>query len=150
MKLVVGLGNPGARYRRTRHNLGFGVVDRLAERWGVTIAGRRHEAETASATFAGERTILAKPLTFMNLSGEAVGKLRRLHRLEPAAILAVYDELDLPAGRVRVRGAGGAGGHRGVASMIEALGTGFPRVRIGIGRPPGGSDPTAYVLEPIA
>jgi peptidyl-tRNA hydrolase, PTH1 family len=150
MKLVVGLGNPGSRYRRTRHNLGFMVVDCLAERWGVTLAGRRHDAETGLATFAGVRTVLAKPLTFMNASGEAVAKLRRAHRLDPASIIAVYDELDLPLGRVRVRAAGSAGGHRGVASLVAALGTGFPRVRIGIGRPLGGADPVEYVLEPFA
>ena len=149
MKLVVGLGNPGARYRRTRHNLGFRVVDRLGERWGVTLGGRRHEAELAEGSFALTRVVLAKPLTFMNLSGESVGRLRRAYHCTAADILAVYDELDLPFGRIRVRGGGGPGGHRGTVSLIEALGREFPRIRIGIGRPPGGSDPSEFVLEPF-
>jgi peptidyl-tRNA hydrolase, PTH1 family len=147
MKLVVGLGNPGPRYRRTRHNLGYRVVDALAARWHIGVGGRRYDCELGSGEIAGERVVLAKPLTFMNLSGEAVGKLRRVHKLEPADIIAAYDELDLPFGRVRIRGGGGPGGHRGVVSLIEVLGKGFPRVRIGIGRPPGGSDPAAFVLE---
>jgi len=149
MKLVVGLGNPGARYRRTRHNIGFVVVDRLAARWNVTMGGRRHAAETGVGTFAGVRTVLAKPQTFVNASGEAVAKLRRAYRVDSASIVAVYDDLDLPLGRVRVRASGSAGGHRGMLSLIEAMGTAFPRVRIGIGRPPGGADPIEYVLEPF-
>jgi PTH1 family peptidyl-tRNA hydrolase len=149
MKLVVGLGNPGSRYRHTRHNLGFMVVDALAERWNVSVGGRRLETELGSGTFAGERVVLAKPQTFMNASGEAVGKLRRLHKLEPPEILAVYDDLDLPVGRVRLRADGGAGGHNGMASLISVLGKGFPRLRIGIGRPPGGADPVGFVLEPF-
>ena len=147
MKLVVGLGNPGARYRKTRHNVGFMVVDRLAVRWGIALGGRRHETELGVGTVAGVRTVLAKPQTFMNASGEAVAKLRRAYRLEPAAIIAVYDDLDLVVGRVRVRGSGGAGGHRGVASLIAAIGASFARVRVGIGRPAGGVDPVEFVLE---
>lgn len=147
MKLVVGLGNPGSRYRLTRHNLGFMVVDALAERWHVTVGGKRHGAELGTAQFASERVLLAKPQTYMNVSGEAVAKLRRLHRLDPNDVLAVYDDLDLPLGRVRLRGEGGAGGHNGVASLIGVLGKGFPRLRIGIGRPPGGADPVEFVLE---
>ena len=147
MKLVVGLGNPGARYRRTRHNLGFRVVDRLAARWNVTVGGRRHDTELGEGSCAAERVMLAKPLTFMNLSGEAVTRLRRAYRCDAADIIAVYDELDLPFGRIRVRRGGGPGGHRGVVSLIEALGAEFSRVRIGIGRPPGGADPAEFVLE---
>jgi PTH1 family peptidyl-tRNA hydrolase len=149
MRLVVGLGNPGSRYRLTRHNLGFMVVDLLADRWGVTVGGKRHDAETGTGQYAGARVLLAKPQTFMNLSGESVAKLRRLHRLEPRDILAVYDDLDLPFGTMRLRGDGGAGGHNGVASLISVLGKGFPRLRVGIGRPPGGADPVGYVLEPF-
>ena len=150
MKLVVGLGNPGSRYSHTRHNLGFMVVDALAERWKLSVGGRRYESELGSGTFAGERVLLAKPQTFMNASGEAVGKLRRLHKLDPVEILAVYDDLDLAVGRVRLRADGGAGGHNGVASLIAVLGKGFPRLRIGIGRPPGGADPVGFVLEPFS
>lgn len=149
MKLVVGLGNPGSRYRLTRHNLGFMVVDALADRWQVSVGGKRHNAELGTGAFASERVLLAKPQTFMNASGEAVAKLRRLYRLDPSDVLAVYDDLDLPLGRVRLRGEGGAGGHNGVASLIAVLGKGFPRLRIGIGRPPGGADPVEFVLEPF-
>jgi len=149
MKLIVGLGNPGARYRLTRHNLGFMVVDELAERWRIGVGGRRHEAELGTGTIGSTRVVLAKPQTFMNASGESVAKLRRLYRLEPSEILAVYDDLDLPVAKVRLRGDGGAGGHNGVASLIAVLGRGFPRLRVGIGRPPGGSDPVGYVLEPF-
>jgi PTH1 family peptidyl-tRNA hydrolase len=150
MRLVVGLGNPGSRYRLTRHNLGFMVVDALADRWRIGVGGKRHEAETGAGEFAGVRVALAKPQTFMNASGESVAKLRRLYRLEPRDILAVYDDLDLAFGRIRLRGDGGAGGHNGVASLISVLGKGFPRLRVGIGRPPGGADPVGYVLEPFA
>lgn len=147
MKLIVGLGNPGSRYRATRHNLGFMIVDALAERWHISVGGRRHEAELGTGEIVGVRTVLAKPQTFMNASGESIAKLRRLYRLDPPDILAVYDDLDLPLGKVRLRGDGGAGGHNGVASLIGVLGKGFPRLRIGIGRPPGGADPVGFVLE---
>jgi PTH1 family peptidyl-tRNA hydrolase len=147
MKLVVGLGNPGARYRRTRHNLGFRVVDRLAERWSVAVGGRRHETELGEGSYSAQRVVLAKPLTFMNLSGEAVTRLRRSYHCEPGDVIAVYDELDLPLGRIRVRRGGGPGGHRGVVSLIAAIGAEFSRIRIGIGRPPGGADPAEFVLE---
>ena len=150
MKLIVGLGNPGARYRFTRHNLGFMVVDLLAARWRITVGGKRHDAELGSGEIAESRVVLAKPQTFMNASGDAVAKLRRLYRLDPRDILAVYDDLDLPLGKVRLRGEGSAGGHNGVASLISVLGKGFPRLRIGIGRPPGGADPVGFVLEPFA
>jgi PTH1 family peptidyl-tRNA hydrolase len=147
MKLVVGLGNPGTRYRLTRHNLGFMVIDALAERWRIGVGGRRHEAELGTGEIGGARVVLAKPQTFMNVSGESVTKLRRLYRLDPPDILAIYDDLDLPLGKVRLRGDGGAGGHNGVASLISVLGKGFPRLRVGIGRPPGGADPVGFVLE---
>lgn len=150
MKLIVGLGNPGSRYRLTRHNLGFMVVDELADRWRITVGGKRHEAELGVGEISSTRVVLAKPQTFMNASGESVTKLRRLHRLEPVDILAIYDDLDLPLGRIRLRADGGPGGHNGVASLIAVLGKGFPRLRVGIGRPPGGADPVGYVLEPFA
>ncbi len=149
MKLIVGLGNPGSRYRLTRHNLGFMVVDALAERWRISVGGKRHDAELGTGEISSVRAVLAKPQTFMNASGESVAKLRRLHRLDPSDILAIYDDLDLPLGRIRLRAEGGAGGHNGVASLISVLGKGFPRLRVGIGRPPGGADPVGYVLEPF-
>jgi PTH1 family peptidyl-tRNA hydrolase len=126
------------------------VVDALAERWRISVGGRRHEAELGTGTVGTIRVVLAKPQTFMNASGESVTKLRRLYRLDPTEILAIYDDLDLPLGKVRLRGDGGAGGHNGVASLITVLGKGFPRLRVGIGRPPGGADPVGFVLEPFA
>jgi len=126
------------------------VVDCLAARWGITLSGRRHEAELGVGTFAEGRVVLAKPLTFMNLAGQSVAKLRRAYRLSTSDIVAIYDDLDLPLGRVRIRVAGSAGGHNGVRSLIEALGGEFPRVRVGIGRPLPGVDPVTYVLEAFA
>jgi peptidyl-tRNA hydrolase, PTH1 family len=136
VKLVVGLGNPGSRYASTRHNVGFMVADRLAKRWGASVTKKQCGAQVGSAEFDGERIWLAKPQTFMNLSGEAVSCLLHFYRLTPADLLVIYDERDLPVGRIRLRERGSAGGHRGVASIIQMVGTNeFPRVRIGIGRP---------------
>jgi PTH1 family peptidyl-tRNA hydrolase len=145
MRLVVGLGNPGRRYRGTRHNVGFRVVDLLARRWGVSLRPEG-AAEVAEARFAGQPVLLAKPLTYMNLSGQAVGELVRRWRIPPSSVLVVYDDMDLPTGALRVRARGSAGGHRGVASVLEALGTSeVPRVRVGIGRP--GTDAVDHVLS---
>lgn len=136
MKLVVGLGNPGSKYAATRHNVGFVVVDRLGSAARVEVTKRQCSALVALATVAGQRSCLAKPQTYMNLSGQAVSCLMRFYKVEPRDLLVVYDERDLPLGRIRLRERGTAGGHRGVASMIEQLGTSdFPRLRIGIGRP---------------
>jgi PTH1 family peptidyl-tRNA hydrolase len=123
------------------------VIDSLAERWKISVGGRRHGAELGMAEFAAVRVILAKPQTYMNVSGEALAKLRKLYQLDPSEILVVHDDLDLPLGRVRLRSDGGAGGHNGVASLISVLGKGFPRLRVGIGRPPGDADPVGFVLE---
>lgn len=137
VKLVVGLGNPGSRYASTRHNVGFMVVDRLARRWRAAITKKQCGAQVGAAEFDGEKVWLAKPQTFMNLSGEAVSCLLRFYKLSPADLVVIYDERDLPVGRIRLRERGSAGGHRGVASIIQMLGTNeFPRVRVGIGRPP--------------
>lgn len=135
MKLLVGLGNPGTQYERTRHNVGFRVIDALAEKLGVRWE-RRGRAMIANATLEHEKVVLVKPITFMNNSGEAVGELQRWFKLEPEDILVVYDELDLPVGQLRVRARGSAGGHNGMKSLIQHLHTDqFPRLRVGIGRP---------------
>lgn len=135
MKLLVGLGNPGAQYERTRHNVGFRVIDALAEKLSVRWE-RRGRAMIANATLEHEKVVLVKPTTFMNNSGEAVGELQRWFKLEPEDILVVYDELDLPVGQLRVRARGSAGGHNGMKSLIQYLHTDqFPRLRVGIGRP---------------
>ena len=136
MKLIVGLGNPGPQYERTRHNVGFRVVDRLAEKWGFTWSERRARAILASGTVGTEKVVLAKPLTFMNLSGESVGELAHWYKVPPEDILIVYDELDLPTGRVRLRPGGSAAGHNGMRDIIARLHTSdFLRLRVGIGRP---------------
>lgn len=136
MKLIVGLGNPGPQYERTRHNVGFRVVDRLAERWGLKWSERRARAILASGTVGAEKIVLAKPLTYMNLSGESVGELARWYKLSPEDILVIYDELDLPTGKVRLRVKGSAAGHNGMRDIIAKLHTSdFPRLRVGIGHP---------------
>ncbi|MGH7819037.1 MAG: aminoacyl-tRNA hydrolase [Candidatus Binatia bacterium] len=148
MKLVAGLGNPGSSYARTRHNVGFWVLDRLAERHGLRFSAREYRSQAARGAIGGERVVLLKPQTYMNNSGEAVGRARRDLGLEPPEILVIYDEVDLPLGRLRVRAEGGAGGHRGVESVVEALGgKNFPRIRIGVGRPGGGPVHADYVLD---
>lgn len=137
MKLVVGLGNPGPRYALTRHNAGFMAVDRLAK-WLETPVDRNFfRSLVGQGVWAGEKIILVKPQTYMNLSGQAVVALLNWYKLTPADLIVIYDDLDLPPGRLRIRDRGSAGGHRGMSSIISLLGTGdFIRVRIGIGRPP--------------
>jgi PTH1 family peptidyl-tRNA hydrolase len=136
VKLIVGLGNPGSSYAGTRHNVGFWVIDRLAGRHGVPVSARDYRSRVGRGVIDGQRVTLLKPQTYMNLSGEAVGRARRDLRLDPPDVLVVYDEVDLPPGRIRVRADGGAAGHRGVSSIIEALGgKDFARIRVGIGRP---------------
>jgi PTH1 family peptidyl-tRNA hydrolase len=148
--LIVGLGNPGAEYAAHRHNVGFQVVDALARRHRLAFGHRQGLARVAEGAIAGRRVILAKPQTFMNGSGKSVGRLSRAHGIPPERILVVYDDLDLPLGRLRLRAEGSSGGHRGIRSIIEALGTQqFARVRVGIDRPPGRMDPVDYVLEPF-
>ncbi len=150
VKLVVGLGNPGPEYERTRHNVGFQVLDVLARRHRLTFTPHRFRALVAEWRVNGQTVLLVKPLTYMNLSGEAVGPLARHHHVPPEAILVVYDDMDLPFGTLRMRPKGGSGGHKGVASIIQHLGTTeFPRLRVGIGRPPGRMDPVDYVLSPF-
>jgi PTH1 family peptidyl-tRNA hydrolase len=127
------------------------VVDTLAARWGVPMDREAHHAYIGSAAVGGERVLLVKPQTYMNLAGQAAASVARYYRLAPADFVAIYDEMDLPLGRVRVRRAGGAAGHRGLTSLISQLGDrGFPRVRLGIGRPPPGWDPADYVLARFA
>lgn len=152
MLLVVGLGNPGPEYASTRHNAGFMVVDRLARVLGLSWRRAPYPGLEARGGAAGERLVLLKPMTFMNLSGGAVAAAARRHGAGPAEICVVYDDLDLPPGALRIRGGGGgAGGHRGVLSIIEALGSrDFLRVRVGIGRPLPGQDAARHVLSPFA
>ena len=153
MKLVVGLGNPGPEYAATRHNAGLRVVERLAERHAIALAAeRRLAARLGRGVVRGVRVALLAPLTFMNASGRSVAAaLEALDPLDPAQdLLVVYDDLDLPFGRLRIRASGGAGGHRGLADVQQRLGrSDFARLRFGIGRPPVGLDPIDYVLAPF-
>lgn len=149
--LVAGLGNPGREYENTRHNVGFMCADALAQAHGLAFdPKKRSKARTATGHVARQRVVIAKPQTFMNLSGSAVQGLAAFYKIPPERILVIYDDLDLPAGMLRIRPKGGSGGHKGMTDIIRRLGTqDFPRIRFGIGRPPGRMDPAAYVLRPF-
>jgi PTH1 family peptidyl-tRNA hydrolase len=146
--LIVGLGNPGRQYRANRHNVGFMVVEALAASLGTSFRRMQAKALVTEARLEGVRLILAKPQTYMNNAGQSVGSLARFFRLPAEQILVIYDDLDLPPGALRLRPAGGTGGHRGMGSIVEHLGLeDFPRLRFGIGRPPGAMDPADFVLQ---
>ena len=149
--LIVGLGNPGKEYAAHRHNVGFQVVEALAQAHGLSFSrSKSMRAQVAAGRIAGVPVVLAKPQTFMNLSGRAVGRLARAHDVPPERLLVVYDDLDLPLGRLRLRPEGGSGGHKGMRSIIDALGTqDFARLRVGIDRPALSMDPADYVLLPF-
>ncbi len=135
MRLIVGLGNPGRQYAHTRHNAGFDVLDIFAKKKHVRILGRQCHCLVGSFDHFGEQIILAKPQTFMNDSGLAVGELIRKYHLEPSDVLVIYDDLDLPLGKIRIKPQGSSGGHKGMTSIIKRLHSSeFPRIRIGIGR----------------
>ena len=148
MKLVVGLGNPGTEYRETRHNVGFMVADALVNRWRVADQWREKFDALLIKTMVGdESVILAKPLTFMNLSGQAVAGLAGFYKIEPPDIFIVTDDVALPVGRLRARRGGGAGGHNGLKSIIQSLATqAFPRMRVGVGRGDDRRDLADHVL----
>ncbi len=148
MYLIVGLGNPGPEFAGTRHNVGWMCVERLARLVGVSFDRYQFRAQLAFWDDDGRKVVLVKPLTFMNRSGEAVGPLVSFYKVSLDRLMVVYDDLDLPPGRIRIRPKGGAGGHHGMESIIEKLGSSdLPRLRIGIGRPPG---PRAYDPEVVA
>ncbi len=146
--LIAGLGNPGPQYAANRHSVGFRCIERLAVALDLTFDKRQKRAYVALGTSHERRVILAKPQTFMNESGRAVVPLARFYRVPLERLLVVYDDLDLTLGTVRLRPEGGSGGHKGMRSIIERLGSqDFPRLRVGISRPPGRIDPAAYVLQ---
>lgn len=150
MKMVVGLGNPGPQYETTRHNAGFMALDLLADELDIKFTREKQGALIGTGQIESGRVLLVKPLTFMNLSGQAVARLVRWYGIAPRDILVLLDDLDLALGRLRIRPRGSSGGHKGLASVLEALGTeDVPRARIGIGRPPSGKDVVEYVLEPF-
>ena len=146
--IIVGLGNPGRAFRETRHNIGFMLVSRLAERLGVDFSRMESKSLVTKGDYMGHRLILAKPMTFMNLSGQAVSSLVRFYKVALENLLVLYDDVDLPLNTLRMRPSGGAGGHKGMQSIIQQLGTNeFPRLRMGIGRPPGKKSAASYVLK---
>jgi PTH1 family peptidyl-tRNA hydrolase len=146
--LIAGLGNPGREYRETRHNVGFITLDRLAARLAATFGRLESKALVAKGEVEGFRLVLAKPQTYMNLSGQAVSGLARFYKVPLERLLVIYDDVDLPFGSLRMRPSGGSAGQKGMASIIQSLGTqDFPRLRIGIGRPSGRMDAADYVLQ---
>lgn len=147
MKLMVGLGNPGLRYEKTRHNIGFEVIDELAKRFGASLHSSKFNGLYATIHQDGEKTLLVKPLTYMNLSGECIRPIMDYYRIPAENLLVIYDDLDLPVGKIRLRQKGSAGGHNGMKSTIQHLGTTeFNRIRVGIDRPPEGMSVPDYVL----
>ena len=149
MKLIVGLGNPGAEYERTRHNAGWQVVDAFAKKFRIDVSRHEKNALTGTGRVAGGSVLVAKPLTFMNLSGEAVRLLVNAYAESTDELMVVYDDIDLPLGKLRIRPNGSAGTHNGMRSIIEELGTdNFPRLRVGVGAPQG--QLRDYVLDEFA
>ena len=146
--LIVGLGNPGLAYRHNRHNVGFMVADALAEKLEIPLKRVKFKAQIGNGKLEGIPIIIAKPLTFMNNSGEAVAPLVRYIKVPLERLLVIHDDMDLPLGTLRMRPSGGSAGHNGMLSIFDKLGTNaIPRLRVGIGRPPGRMDPADYVLQ---
>lgn len=146
--LLVGLGNPGREYRDSRHNVGFMAIDRIASAWDIRLSRAQSKAILGNGVRLGKKVILAKPQTYMNLSGESVSALVNFYKIPKERLLVFHDDLDLPLGSIRLRPTGGSAGQKGIGSIIQKLGSqDFPRVRIGIGRPPGRMDPADYVLQ---
>lgn len=149
--LIVGLGNPGKEYERTRHNIGFIAVTAFAKEHGMRFSGKRMQAELASGIAEGLSVVVARPQTFMNASGTSVAQLVHWYRVPTRRTLIVYDEVDLPFGTLRYRPSGSSAGHKGMSSIIQALGTSeIPRLRLGIGRPAGGGKAMGHVLKTFA
>lgn len=146
--LVVGLGNPGPGYAGNRHNVGFMVVDLLAERTGARLRSHRARADVDQVRLAGQPAVLARPRTFMNVSGPPVAGLRAFYKVDVSRVIVVHDELDIPFGAIRLKRGGGDNGHNGLRSVTSSLGSrDYLRVRVGIGRPPGRMDPADFVLR---
>jgi peptidyl-tRNA hydrolase, PTH1 family len=146
--LVVGLGNPGRQYRDTRHNIGFMVIDILCKEMGITLTRMQSKALIAVGSLEGQKVIVAKPQTFMNLSGQSVGGLVKFYKIPLEQLIVAHDDLDLPLGTIRLRPGCGSAGQKGIASTMQHLGSPeFARLRLGIGRPPGQMSPSAFVLQ---
>ena len=148
MYIIIGLGNPTAQYEGTRHNVGFDVIDRLAEKYNIAVDTKKHRAYIGKGMIDGQRVILAKPQTYMNLSGESVRELAEYYKVDPEQeILVIYDDISLDVGQLRIRKKGSAGGHNGIKNIIAHLGTQvFPRIKVGVGEKPKNYDLADYVL----
>lgn len=151
MYLIAGLGNPGRKYERTKHNVGFDVIDYVTDRHSIPFSGIQFQAECGKGSIAGQKVMLAEPLTYMNLSGEAVAALVNYYKLDPEEeLIVIYDDISLDPGQIRVRKKGSAGGHNGIKNIIACLGTDkFKRIRVGIGAKPDRWDLADYVLAPF-
>jgi peptidyl-tRNA hydrolase, PTH1 family len=148
MKLIVGLGNPGKQYERTRHNAGFLVIDELAKKLNAACNQIKFKGLVGETRIGSEKVILLKPHTYMNLSGESINAAMQFYKLTPDQLLVIYDDMDTPTGHIRLRYKGSAGGHNGIKSLLYHIGTeDFKRIRVGIGRPPQGKKVVDYVLE---
>lgn len=148
MKIVIGLGNPGKEYESTRHNAGFMTIDKLADKYSVTINEYRHKSLCGKAVIGADKVLLVKPQTYMNRSGEAVREVMDYYKVEPEDIIIIYDDIDLDPGQLRIRERGTAGSHNGMKSVVSHMGTTeFPRVRVGVGAKPEGWDLADYVLS---
>lgn len=144
MRLIVGLGNPGAEYAATRHNIGFLAVDKIAP--GGTIFSSKFHGSFANVTISGETLLLLKPATYMNRSGQSVQAAMAFYKLAPEQVIVVYDEIDLPLGKLRIKQGGGANGHNGIKDIDQKIGPNYWRIRLGVGRPEAGRDTADYVL----
>jgi len=148
MRIIVGLGNPGEKYRATRHNIGWDTITRISDNYGIPLNQMKHKAICGTGFIEGEKVILAQPVTYMNLSGESVRELVDFYKVSPEDIIIIYDDIDLDVGQLRIRKKGSAGGHNGIKSIISHLGTDeFPRIRIGVGAKPKDWDLADYVLS---
>ena len=149
MHMIVGLGNPGHEYEKSKHNTGFRVIDNLAARWKITTWQHKMDAEIAQTMIDGEKIILVKPQTYMNNSGQSVGPLMRWYKVEQSDVYVIYDDMDLAVGRIRIRKSGSDGGHNGIKSLLANGCTDFIRFRVGIGRPLPHHDVVDHVLTPF-
>ncbi|GED33462.1 aminoacyl-tRNA hydrolase [Brevibacillus centrosporus] len=148
MKVIIGLGNPGKKYEDTRHNAGFMAIDKISDKWCIPVQQNKFRALVGEGRIEGEKVLLVKPQTYMNLSGESVAEILKFYKLIPDELVVIFDDLDMPTGQLRLREKGSAGGHNGIKSMIQHLGTqDFKRIKVGIGRPEPGRSVSDYVLQ---